>query len=1271
MRILTLFYLFFLLFCMVFTGNTHAQSLDWADKIPDAWIKYKALQPITDQVALYQKGELWGVVQSDGRELTPAVYSNLFVSDGFPDAIAIGNRDDNYKIKGLLSLTGQVIVAPVHASLHRLANGTIRACGDDYTCQDFSPTGDMLSNPLLKQYKSNGKEQDGFICASEDGVHFGLLDAKGAWSIAPEHPPLWPHPNGWWTYPYAWDQGRLLYPNLTTKEALFLGEAFPLSGGIYWKMAEGIWKQYDKSGRYVAPITGFEPIRYAYVEPYITIQNMGKKGLCDLNGKVVLEPAYRSVIYQTRSNVYIVTDDLGRQGLWDDGSFKLPVDYDEITYCAPQFFAIKGGQTSIFSLEFELIATIAQRIYAGRDKSIQRDESVIPTGNMIKSRKSLPENRKLWHSKNGLIPIPDKAVSTISYGTQHYIMENGTQALCDDKGAIILENCDEITTYRTFRGPSQVLLFRKNNLWGCTDRHGKVLLEPQFEQLIPLQYGYFLAQKDLLWGILDPKGIWTVKPTYESYLLKPLLGLYKNKKWRIFDVESGQLSNLDLEHYEEKNGVLQATIDGIPVALSKNGQRHPENDLRPIERLFNREQQIIKEENGRKALCTAQGKVLSPFVYKEINCFSGILPVMHIWADLIEGGNVLLDTSGKELIRMDSIIPCPQELYFVKSNGKWEALDRNLQPIGTFNAISRIIYHLSSARFLVEIAENSWVVKDLNNRTLHTFSGKIRNWNGNAPLEIEQDGKIRYQSLSNFDEAASTYKLHWKTAGFSILKKDSLIYIQKPNGQPVVEGSFETWGSHGYGTLYSFQRKDSIVVVDQMGEIRLPLCAKKVYSLNDFQNYLPYILQRSSSSGKEIWNTKNDRVLPSKSNQVIRCKSTFFLLNQGNDNLYNLYDSHLLPLLPEFVDQIRVLSTSLVAVQRERYGNYHIYNMEERKYTGQVVTAVSIRENDFWRASENGEFLIYHDTQLLFRRKCKSLDWSSSDNQLFLIVRDEKGWQLIDYRGNTLCPEYFSSMVANYNGFLYVTKNGKNGVLNPDGTFLLFTEYDQIVYHSNFHLFLVQKNGLWGLIQRSRKVILPVEFQELKYLEYNGPCIIGMKNGRYGFYSVAGKKYFGRDWEYADQFSEGLAAVRDKGKWGYINTAGATVIPFSFEYAHRFHSADRGATVIKDGQFWDINVRGEKIGTSNGIPDFGQYFSPLELLPNKADFENYMNIGDGWQLFRQKSTRKFGLMDYSGKIRLQPEYDQLDFEVDEKGVWIKGKKDEKVVKFGLGLERVE
>ena len=38
-------------------------------------------------------------------------------------------------------------------------------------------------------------------------------------------------------------------------------------------------------------------------------------------------------------------------------------------------------------------------------------------------------------------------------------------------------------------------------------------------------------------------------------------------------------------------------------------------------------------------------------------------------------------------------------------------------------------------------------------------------------------------------------------------------------------------------------------------------------------------------------------------------------------------------------------------------------------------------------------------------------------------------------------------------------------------------------------------------------------------------------------------------YEDADSFSQGLAAVKKDGKWGYIDMEGNTVIPFQFDYA--------------------------------------------------------------------------------------------------------------------------
>ena len=63
------------------------------------------------------------------------------------------------------------------------------------------------------------------------------------------------------------------------------------------------------------------------------------------------------------------------------------------------------------------------------------------------------------------------------------------------------------------------------------------------------------------------------------------------------------------------------------------------------------------------------------------------------------------------------------------------------------------------------------------------------------------------------------------------------------------------------------------------------------------------------------------------------------------------------------------------------------------------------------------------------------------------------------------------------------------------------------------------------------------------------------------------------DWKGAHDFSEGLAAVYQDGKWGYIDTSGAMVIPPQFEYARPF--SEGLAAVIQDGKWGFIDQTGK------------------------------------------------------------------------------------------------
>ncbi len=117
--------------------------------------------------------------------------------------------------------------------------------------------------------------------------------------------------------------------------------------------------------------------------------------------------------------------------------------------------------------------------------------------------------------------------------------------------------------------------------------------------------------------------------------------------------------------------------------------------------------------------------------------------------------------------------------------------------------------------------------------------------------------------------------------------------------------------------------------------------------------------------------------------------------------------------------------------------------------------------------------------------------------------------------------------------------------------------------------------------------------------------------------------------EDADSFSQGLAAVKKDGKWGYIDMEDSTVIPFQFDYAFSFSEGlavvgTLGEYPTYDGAtapvyFWSVLEFSEEAYTR----PFNQGLSPLA----KYDVE--------------REDFVFGFIDKNGKTVIPFEYDAL------------------------------
>lgn len=134
------------------------------------------------------------------------------------------------------------------------------------------------------------------------------------------------------------------------------------------------------------------------------------------------------------------------------------------------------------------------------------------------------------------------------------------------------------------------------------------------------------------------------------------------------------------------------------------------------------------------------------------------------------------------------------------------------------------------------------------------------------------------------------------------------------------------------------------------------------------------------------------------------------------------------------------------------------------------------------------------------------------------------------------------------NNLFKVKLNDKWGVVSKTGKLLIPIEYDVLYFYEN-NLFKVEKNKKFAFLNNSGSLVTPM-------YDYMGSFEWGLSkvsiNGKYGYIDKFGKEIVPVQYTNAGDFSNGLAAVSQNGKWGYINTIGQIIVPLKYDIADKF-----------------------------------------------------------------------------------------------------------------------
>jgi len=216
-------------------------------------------------------------------------------------------------------------------------------------------------------------------------------------------------------------------------------------------------------------------------------------------------------------------------------------------------------------------------------------------------------------------------------------------------------------------------------------------------------------------------------------------------------------------------------------------------------------------------------------------------------------------------------------------------------------------------------------------------------------------------------------------------------------------------------------------------------------------------------------------------------------------------------------------------------------------------------------------------------------------------------------------------------------------------------------------LFLAQKDGKSGFIDRTGKVVIPIQFDSANNF-HEGLARVTM-SGKKAFIDATGKIVFNAAYDIVDDFSEGLAAVNigqtripniglisNPGKWGYIDRTGKLLMPLGFTHAENFSEGlaaitngdrDQGAFIDHSGKIIFTLPLDVTLGFHEGIAGVllngsVSYYDRTgkKLTVPTEDGPKSHSFSEGLVPIEIKG--KTGFIDKSGKVAIAPQFEDVD-----------------------------
>jgi len=757
--------------------------------------------------------------------------------------------------------------------------------------------------------------------------------------------------------------------------------------------------------------------------------------------------------------------------------------------------------------------------------------------------------------KQGQLLIPAKYEEIKILAANFFeVLHNGAQQVITANGQILLREreYEQLTVLN-----SQLLVFGKQNLFGCINASGDKLITEKYEEITLYKDQFLKIKKGQQYGLLDLKGkpILPVVADAFNVLDNGLIFYLKGILWGAVTLDGKALiqpnystytlinqSLIKLERFgenwlynirEQKIVSTQSNRDFLPFSdkyvLTRLGDRFGLVNYQAAEILANEYQEIqsfsataFRVRNGWKwGIVHKNGQQFLGYLYDFIAPIrkGKALVKKGPFFGLIDGdGQVIVPAEYSRItISGDNIKAFKGEkwtLFYVDEDGK-------VQQGANFKKHFRIkIQGKDTEAALNQLAMNDFGNSYLLDNFEWFFVGELGKWG--------------LRSLADGEEVIPpTY---------------DFIQIERDLGYTIV--GLEKQGQYRFDrTNYRFNYLYGIVN-NEVGKLVTHLKLWDVRS-DDFRNG-SLVARVVFNNGRHGLMLKNGKFVKKDFGYIGAFKDGLAKISIGGKISAKLYaKDKSLGLLPDYLDSLLVGSDM----------------MDITLYDQKIETAAYLTCED----CEWG----YIDTTAYITIQPKYEIAHEFVNDVCLVKSKGK-WGMIDRLGKQLLPlEYDAAnfLAGTDNQIIQLTKHArKYGLMDTLGQLLVDLKYDELGVFQEGRL-AVRIGNNWGFVGENGTTVIPPKFQKI------APFSEGLAAVKYQrkwlFIDPNGKIQLADNYKAIGNFKQGKAWVKKNEGVGYIAPDGSISIPFEFSRAFDFEEGI--ARVVKEGKYGLIDESGNYV----------------------------------------------------------------------------------------------